>query len=393
MGTHSRPSVYLISGSRTAQGSLMGALSDISAPELGKVALQGAIKKAKIDPQKIEQIYMGNVLQAGVGQAPARQVAIKAGLSEATSAVTINKVCGSGMMSVILAAQQIQLGQARLVAAGGMESMSQAPHFIPQGRAGLKFGTMNLMDSMLHDGLWDVYSQQTMGSCAEICLQELKISREEQDEFAMESFRRAQAAQASGFFAQEIEAVVKKTKKGEILIQDDEGPGKADFAKIPQLRPVFDAKGSITAANASTINDGASCILLGDDSYQSQGEFRLVSYATHAQNPTWFTTAPVEAMKKSLTMAGLKWGDIDQFEINEAFAMVTLAAIKELKLDAKKVNPYGGAISLGHPIGSSGSRILVTLMNGMRNKSLRYGMASLCIGGGEGLSVIIERVG
>ena len=384
-------SVYILSGARTPSGSFMGALSNISAPKLGAVAIEAALKKAEIDPKNIDEVFMGNVVSSGVGQAPARQAAIFAGLPESVPCSTINKVCGSGLKTIITGAQSILAGDNKLVVAGGMENMSLAPHLLMNSRNGIKFGEANLKDSMQWDGLWDVYSNRPMGNCAEECASKYS-NREEQDAFAIESFKRAQAAIKDGVFNSEIAAVTIKNPKGDVVVSVDEGPGKANFEKMPGLKPAFDKNGSITAANASTINDGAAAVVLGGEEYKSQAKFKILSYSGHAQNPTWFTTAPVEAMKKALVKANLKLEQIDLFEINEAFAVVALAAMKELKLEHGKVNIYGGGVSLGHPIGCSGTRIVVTLMTAMENKKSKYGMASICIGGGEALALVLERL-
>jgi acetyl-CoA C-acetyltransferase len=383
--------VYILAGARTPQGSFMGALSNVSAPKLGAVAIEAALKKAEIDKSKVDEVFMGNVVTAGVGQAPARQAAIYAGLPEATPCSTVNKVCGSGLKTIIMGAQTILAGDNKLVVAGGMENMSLAPHLLLNSRNGFKFGDTNLKDSMTHDGLTDAYQNVAMGVCAEEAAKKY-TTREEQDSFSIESFKRAQKAQAEGIFNKELAAVTIKGPKGDVVVSIDEGPGKANFEKMPMLKPAFDKNGTITAANASTINDGAAAIVLGGEEFKSQAKFKIVSYASHAQNPTWFTTAPVEAMKKALDKANLKLEQIDLFEINEAFAVVALAAMKELKLDHSKVNIYGGGVSLGHPIGCSGTRIVVTLMTAMENKNAKYGMASICIGGGEALAMIIEKI-
>jgi acetyl-CoA C-acetyltransferase len=384
-------SVYILSGSRTPNGSFLGSLSTVSAPKLGATAIVGALKKAELDQNLVDEVFMGNVVTSGVGQAPARQAAIFAGLPESVPCTTVNKVCGSGLKTIIMGAQSILAGDNKLVIAGGMENMSLSPHLLMNSRNGIKFGEANLKDSMQWDGLWDVYSNQAMGNCAEEAAKKYS-NREEQDQFSIESFKRAQIAIADGVFAKEISPVSIKGPKGEVLVAVDEGPGKANFEKVPTLKPAFDKNGTITAANASTINDGAAAIVLGGEEYKSKAKFKIVSYASHAQNPTWFTTAPVEAMKKALVKANLKLEQIDLFEINEAFAVVALASMKELKLDHNKVNIYGGGVSLGHPIGCSGTRIVVTLMTAMDNQKSKYGMASICIGGGEALSLIIERL-
>ncbi len=383
--------VYIISGARTPLGSFMGSLSSVAAPQLGAVAIEGALKKAQLSQEQIQEVYMGQVIQAGVGQAPARQAALAAGLSEATPCTTVNKVCGSGLQAIVNGASTIALGENNLVVSGGMESMSLAPHFV-YARAGIKFGSSALQDAMSWDGLRDAYTDRPMGNCAEECVQKYKWTREEQDEFSMNSFRKAQKAISDQIFAQEINPVTIKTRKGDSVISQDEGPGKANFEKTPQLRPAFIKDGTITAANASTINDGAAALILAGEEFRDRAEFRIRGWGKWAQNPTWFSTAPVESMKKACEHAGVALNQIDLFEINEAFAVVTMTAIQQLELPAEKVNIYGGAISLGHPIGCSGARIVVTLMNAMKQTQSRLGMASLCIGGGEGLSMVIERL-
>lgn len=384
--------VYILDGARTAQGSFLGSLSGVSAPKLGAVAISGAVQKSAVDPSEVGEVFMGNVVQAGVGQAPARQAAIFAELPKSVPCTTINKVCGSGLQSIILGAKSIMCEDADLVVAGGMENMSLAPHLLPNARTGFKFGETQLKDSMQWDGLWDVYSDRPMGNCAEECVRKYNISREEQDEFSKLSFTRAQKAQMDGVFKDEIVPVTISSRKGDIVVDSDEGPGKANFEKMGSLRPAFEKDGTITAANASTINDGACAIVLGSDKYKDKAQFKIISYAAHAAEPTWFTTAPIEAAKKALDKAKLKLEDIDLFEVNEAFAVVTLASIKELNLDQSKVNIYGGAVSLGHPIGTSGARIILSLMSGLKREEKKYGLASICIGGGEALSLIIERL-
>ena len=384
-------SVYILSGARTPNGSFMGALSSVAAPKLGAVAIVAALKKAEIDFKDVDEVYMGNVITAGVGQAPARQAALFAGLPESVPCSTVNKVCGSGLKTIIMGAQSILAGDNKVVVAGGMENMSMAPHLLMNSRNGIKFGDASMKDSMLLDGLWDVYSNRPMGNCAEEAAAKYS-NREEQDAYSIESFKRAQAAQKDGIFNSEIATVTIKNPKGDIVVGIDEGPGKANFEKMATLKPAFDKNGSITAANASTINDGAAAVVLAGEDYKSQAKFKIVSYASHAQNPTWFSTAPIEAVNKALSKANLKLEQIDLFEVNEACAVVALAAMKELKLDHSKVNIYGGGVSLGHPIGCSGTRIVVTLMTAMENKKAKYGMAAICIGGGEALSLILERL-
>ena len=386
-------SVYILSGARTPSGSFLGSLSSVSAPMLGAAAIKGALQKANIDASKVEEVFMGNVIQAGVGQAPARQAALFAELPQSSQATTVNKVCGSGLKTIIMGAQSIMSEDNSLVVAGGMENMSKAPHLIMNSRIGVsKFGAAEMKDSMQWDGLWDVYSDRPMGNCAEECVTKFSFTREEQDAFSIESFKRAQNSIKEGIFKDEIVPVTIKGRKGDTVVEEDEGPLKANFDKIPTLRPAFDKNGTITAANASTINDGAAAIVLAGEEYKDQAKFKIVSWGAHAQDPTWFTTAPAEAMKKSLSKANLKIEDIDLFEINEAFAVVTMAAIKEFNLDHSRVNIFGGGVSLGHPIGCSGTRIVVTLMNAMERKKSKYGMAAICICGGEALSLIIERI-
>ncbi|MFA7614383.1 MAG: thiolase family protein [Candidatus Caldatribacteriota bacterium] len=384
--------VYILGGARTALGSFLGTLSQVPTTKLGATAIEGALAKAGVDKNKVDEVFMGNVLTSGEGQAPARQAAIFAGLPESVPCTTVGKVCGSGLQSIILGARTIMTGENKVVVAGGMENMSLSPHVLLNSRSGFKFGATEMKDTMQWDGLTDVYTNQAMGNCAEECTKKFNMTREEQDAFAMESFKRSQAAQAAGVFKDEIVAVKIAGRKGEVEVTEDEGPGKANFEKMPTLRPAFDKNGTITAANASTINDGAAAVVLGGEEFADVAEFKIVSFASHAQNPTWFTTAPVEAIKKSLDKAGLNVNQIDLFEINEAFAAVTMAAMKSLEIPHEKVNVFGGAVSLGHPIGASGARIVVTLMNAMKKKNAKYGLATLCIGGGEALSMIIEKI-
>lgn len=384
--------VYILGGARTAIGSFMGTLSQVPASKLGAAAIEGAVSKSGIDKNKIDEVFMGNVITSGVGQAPARQAMIAAGLPNTVPATTVGKVCGSGLQAVILAARSIMTGDNKLVVAGGMENMSLAPHLLMNSRSGFKYGPTEMKDSMAFDGLTDAYQNVAMGVCAEECTKKYKMTREEQDAFAITSFKRAQAAQKEGVFKDEIVAVKVPAKGGTVDITEDEGPGKANFEKMPTLKPAFDKAGTITAANASTINDGAAAVILGGDEYASQAEFKILAYASNAQEPTWFTTAPVEAIKKSLKKANLNINQIDLFEINEAFAAVTMAAMKECEIPHEKVNIFGGAVAIGHPIGASGARILVTLTNAMRRKKAKYGCVAICIGGGEALSMIIERI-
>lgn len=388
--------VFILSAQRTPVGAFQGGLSSLSAPQLGSLVIKSALEKAHVNPQDIEECVMGNVLTAGLGQAPARQAALGAGLPMSTPCMTINKVCGSGLKAVLLAADSIRLGETRLSVAGGQENMSLAPHLLPQSRAGYRMGNITAIDSMVNDGLWDPYNNFHMGNAAELCVSEYKISREDQDSFAKNSYEKAQKAQSSGYFKNEITSVEIQDRKGNIIVAEDEEPGKARFDKMGSLRPAFDKNGTITAANASKINDGAAAIVLASsDAVKSKGlkpMARIVSSAVFAQDPKWFTTAPVGAIKKALEKAGKKVSDIDLFEINEAFSVVTMVAMKELGIKAEQVNVNGGAVAIGHPIGASGARILTTLLHALEQRDLKYGLATLCIGGGEGIAAIVERV-
>ena len=383
---------YILGGARTPSGSFLGDLAQVSAPTLGANAIQKALQKAGITVDQVDEVFMGQVVQAGSGQAPARQAAIAAGLPESTPCTTVNKVCGSGMKTIIMGHQALLEEENKIIVAGGMENMSMAPHLVMGSRTGIKFGESTLRDSVQWDGLWDVYSDRSMGSCAEDCVKKYSISRQEQDEFAIESFKRSQRAWEEGIFRAEIAPITIKGPKEEKIIDRDEGPFKAKFDKIPQLKPAFEQGGTITAANASTLNDGAAALVLAGQDYHKQAKFKIVAHAGHAQNPIWFTTAPIQALHKLLQKTGFKAKDIDLFEINEAFSVVVLAAMKEFQLDHSKVNIYGGGISLGHPIGASGTRIVVTLMNALERTQGRLGVATLCIGGGEALALLIERI-
>lgn len=384
--------IYILAGARTAFGSFLGQFASVSAPRLGATAIKAALEKAKVSGDQVGQVYMGNVIGAGLGKAPARQATIFAGLPESVPATTVNKVCGSGLEAVILGARAILAGDAQLVVAGGMENMSAAPHLMLGSRQGVKFGATELKDSMQWDGLWDVYSNRAMGNCAEECTKKYNMSRAEQDAFAIESFKRAQAAVKEGLFKDEIAAVAVPAKGGSVDVAEDEGPFKANFEKIPGLKPAFEKDGTITAANASTINDGAAALVLGGDAYAAQAKYKIVAWASHAQNPTWFSTAPVGAIQKVLEKAKLKVEQVDAWEINEAFAAVTMAAMKELSIPHEKVNKLGGAVAIGHPIGASGARILLTLTTALEKKGGKYGCAAICIGGGEALALVVEKV-
>lgn len=389
--------VFIVSAARTPMGSFMGSLSTVPATQLGAAAVKGALEKINLDPELVEEIYMGNVLQAGEGQAPARQVAIAAGLKNTTPATTINKVCASGMKAITMAAQAIKAGDADIIVAGGMENMSMVPHYF-HARLATKFGDTKLVDGMTKDGLTDVYDQVPMGICAEACAAEYGFSREDQDNFAVQSYRRSAKAWEEGKFADEVVPVSVPQRKGEpLVISEDEEFKAVNFDKIPSLPPAFQKEnGTVTAANASTINDGASAIILmSGEKVQELGikpMAKIIAYADAAHEPKWFTTAPTKALPKALEKAGLQISDIDFFEFNEAFAVVGLANTKILGLDDEKVNVNGGAVSLGHPLGSSGSRIVVTLAHILQQRGGKFGAAAICNGGGGATAIIIENL-
>jgi len=387
--------VVIVGMARTPIGSFLGGLSTLPAPRLGSAAIHAAIQRSQLAPADVSEVILGNVLTAGVGQAPARQAAIFSGIPQSAAALTVNKVCGSGMKAVMLGVQSLSLGDSEVVVAGGMESMSQSPHLATGVRTGFRMGNQTLTDSMVSDGLWDPYNQQHMGNCAELCAKEYHFTRKAQDDYAAESFRRAQEAQKSGKFASEIVPVEITGRKGDVQkIDTDEGPSKVQFDKIPQLKPVFDKQGTVTAANASTINDGATALVLTSSENAKARNLkplaRIVSYGTHSQDPQWFTTAPAGAIRNALKKASWNTEEVDLFEINEAFAVVALAAQKELSIPMEKLNVWGGAIALGHPIGSSGARILVTLISALRDRGLKKGVAGICIGGGEATAICVE---
>ena len=389
--------VVIVGMARTALGSFQGALAGVPAPKLGATAIGAALKRAAVSPDQVSEVIMGNVLTAGEGQAPARQAAIGAGIPKSVPALTINKVCGSGMKAVMLGAQSIMLGDSDVVVAGGMENMSQSPYIIPGARSGLRMGNQQIVDTMVADGLWDPYNNQHMGNCGELCAKEKNFTRQDQDNFAIESFKRAQEAQKAGKFKEEIVAVEIPGKKGDVTkVDTDEGPAKVMFDKIPTLKPVFDKNGTVTAANASTINDGAAALVLMSAEKAKQLGVKplakLVSYGANAQDPLWFTTAPAEAMRRAMKKANWNTNDVDLWEVNEAFAVVALAAQRELEIPMSKLNVWGGAISLGHPIGCSGARILVTLLSALKDKNLKRGVAGICIGGGEATAICLERI-
>lgn len=390
------PPVYIVSAARTPIGAFQGALSSLKAPELGAVAIQGALSRAKLDAALIDEVFMGNVLSAGIGQAPARQAMIFAGLPKSVPATTVSKVCGSGLQAVVLAARAVALGDAELVVAGGMESMSNVPYYLQGARTGYRMGNQQVIDGMIHDGLWDPYGNVHMGTCGDKCAAEYKFSREAQDDFAKESFRRALAAQKEGLFDAEIEAVKVPQKKGDpLLVKLDEGPGKGDPSKMAGLRPAFSKDGTITAANASPINDGASALILASEDAVKKHNLtplgRIAGYAAAAQEPEWFTTAPAKAIELVNAKLGLKASDIDLYEINEAFAVVAMACAQLVGIGTERVNVRGGAVALGHPIGSSGARILTTLLHTMKDQNKKRGLATLCIGGGEAIALVVER--
>jgi acetyl-CoA C-acetyltransferase len=389
--------VVIISAARTPIGSFQGALSTLDTPTLGATAIKGALTRAGLTPDAIDEVIMGCVLPAGVGQAPARQAALKAGLSQHTPCLTINKVCGSGLKAVMLAAQSIRCGDAEVIIAGGMENMSKAPYLLPTAREGMRMGHQQAIDSMVHDGLWDPYHNFHMGSAAEICARDCHISREAQDDFATKSYTRALQAQAEGAFDAEIIPVEIPQKRGEpTLITRDEEPARGNISKIPTLRPAFDKDGTVTAANASSINDGAAALVLASAEYAAAHNLpilaKLSAYSQHAQAPEWFTTAPAHAIKKLLNKQALTPNDIDLYEINEAFSVVSLAVNQIAEIPAERVNVNGGAVALGHPIGASGARVLVTLLYAMQARGAKRGLASLCIGGGEAVAVLVEGV-
>jgi len=387
--------IYIISAVRTPMGSFNGSLSTVSATRLGAAAIKAAVEKAGIKAEDIDEVFMGNVLQAALGQAPARQATIFAGMGNKIPCTTVNKVCASGMKSIMLAAQSIALGDNEVVVAGGMENMSNVPYYLTSARNGYRLGDGKLIDGLVFDGLTDVYNQYHMGMAAELCAKECNISREAQDAFAIESYKRSAAAWQAGKFNDEIAPVEIKDRKGNItLMKEDEEYKNVNLEKIPTLKPVFQKDGTVTAANASTLNDGAAALVLMSkakaDKLGLKPLAKIVSYADAAQAPEWFTTAPSLALPKALSKAGLKTTDIDFFELNEAFSVVGLANVKEMKLDSTKVNVNGGAVSLGHPLGCSGARIIVTLINVLKQNKGKYGAAAICNGGGGASALVIQ---
>lgn len=388
--------VYVVESLRTPLGSFGGVLSDVEAPRLAATVIKGILERSGLAADAIDEVIIGQVLSGGVGQAPARQAMRYAGLPDSIPALTINKVCGSGLKAIMLGAGSIRLGDADIVIAGGMENMSLAPYLLSKGRYGYRMGNGELIDLLIHDGLQDPYSGKHMGVIAEATTEKHGISREEQDAFALGSYRKAQAAVKGGIFRDEIVPVVKEGRKGQVTISEDEEPFKVDFDKLAGLRGAFKKEGTVTAGNSSTISDGAALTLLaGAEAVKKYGlkpRARLVAYASNSQHPDQFTEAPVGAIEKALTKAGLNTGDIDLFEINEAFAAVTLLAIRKLHLDPEKVNVNGGAVAIGHPLGASGARLTATLVRELHKRQVRYGLVTLCIGGGESVAVIFERI-
>jgi acetyl-CoA C-acetyltransferase len=388
--------VVIVGAARTPIGSFQGSLAKVTAPQLGAAAIKAALERAGVAPDQVSETIMGCVLQAGVGQAPARQAAIFAGIPESVPAVTLNKVCGSGLKAVIAGAQAIALGDAEVVVAGGMESMSNAPYLSHSMRGGARMGHVDFKDALIHDGLWDVYGNIHMGSCAEECSTSHGISRSAQDEYALESTRRAIESQKAGHFVSEIVPVtVPGGKGGDVVVSEDDGPKNARPDKIPTLKPVFKKDGTVTAANASSINDGAAAlVLMSAERAKAEGRTilgRITGYAGAARKPVEFTIAPADAINALLKRTNLKVSDVDLWEINEAFAVVALANNRILNLEASKVNVRGGAVVLGHPIGASGARVLVTLLSTLKDQNKKRGVASLCIGGGEGIALMVER--
>jgi acetyl-CoA C-acetyltransferase len=388
--------VYIVSAARTPMGSFLGALSSVPATKLGSTAIQGALKMAGLDPKEIEEVYMGNVLQAGMGQAPARQSALGAGLSESVPCTTINKVCASGMKAIALARATIAMGEADIVIAGGMENMSQVPHYL-DARKGSKFGDIKMRDGMLVDGLTDVYNKTHMGNCAELCAKENNITREDQDAFAVTSYKRSARAWENGAYKSEVVPVEIPQRKGDpIVFSEDEEYKNVKMDKISTLRPAFDKEGTVTAANASTLNDGASAVILASEEAVNRLGLtpiaKIIGCADAAHDPKWFTTAPSLALPIALDRAGISVEDVDLWELNEAFSVVGIVNNQKLGLNPEKVNVNGGAVSLGHPLGSSGCRIVVTLAHALKARGLKYGAAGICNGGGGASALVIEAL-
>jgi len=389
--------IVILGGARTPIGSFLGTLSAMPAPKLGSIAIKCALENSGVQAEQIQQVIMGNVLQAAVGQAPARQAGIGAGIPVQAGAVTVNKVCGSGLKAVMFAANDIRCGEYDIAIAGGMESMSNAPYALAQARTGYRMGNAKMVDVMIHDGLWDPYGDKHMGACAEMCVSKYKFTREQQDAYSKESYKRAQEAVKNGKFKKEIAVVEIPSKKGSAVIIDDEEPFAAPLEKMATLKPAFQKDGgTVTVANSSKINDGAAALVVTSAEYAQKNGMkpmaRIIAQATSAQEPEWFTTAPAKSIEIALKRANLSIKDIDLFEINEAFAAVALAAMADAKIPHEKINVNGGAVALGHPIGASGARILVTLLYALDDRNLKRGLAAICIGGGEAAAMIVERV-
>jgi len=389
--------VFIVSAVRTPLGSFGGAFANIPATSLGATAIKGALKRAKVAPSKVQEVFMGNVCSANLGQAPARQAALEAGIPNTVPCTTVNKVCSSGAKSIMFAAQAIMLGQKDIIVAGGMENMSAVPYYVPKARYGYKYGDAKLIDGLAKDGLLDVYDQIAMGVFADRTAEKYDISREAQDNFAIESYKRTAAATESGIFKNEVVPVAVPQRRGEpILVGEDEEYKRVKFEKIPTLRPAFSKDGTVTAANASTINDGASALVLASAKAVKKHKLKpiakILSFADAAHEPAWFTTAPTKAAPLAIKLAGLKKKDIDYYEVNEAFSVVTLAFNKVMRLKADKVNIHGGAVSMGHPLGASGARIVTTLMNVLQTKDAKIGCAAICNGGGGASSLILEKI-
>jgi acetyl-CoA C-acetyltransferase len=387
--------VFIVGAARTPIGGFLGALAEVPAPALGATAIAAAVERSGLPPDQVGQAYMGCVLPAGIGQAPARQAAKGAGLPDRVPAATLNKVCGSGLYASILGTKSILLGDAEVVVAGGMESMSRAPYLLDRARQGLRMGHGQTIDAMIFDGLWDPYNDFHMGCAGELCAREYTLSREAQDAYATASYERALAAQKEGAFSREISAVTVKSRKGDVEVAEDEEPGRARLDKMPSLRPAFEKDGTITAANASKVNDGAAAVVLASGAAVKKHGLkplaRVLGYGGHAQAPEWFTTAPVGAIKNALGRLDLQPKDIDLWEVNEAFSAVAMAVMKDVGIDHERLNVRGGAVALGHPIGASGARILVTLLHAMEDRGARRGLATLCLGGGEAVALVVER--
>jgi acetyl-CoA C-acetyltransferase len=389
--------VYIVSYARTPIGSFLGALSPLTAPQLGAVAIGAAIERAGLPPTAVDEVWMGNVLSAGIGQAPARQAALGAKLPDRVPCTTVSKVCGSGLQALILGCRSILTGDADLVIGGGMESMSNAPYYLPRARSGLRMGHAELQDGMIFDGLWDPYNDFHMGKAGELCARRYELDRAKQDAFAAESYTRALTAQKNGWFKREIAPALVPQRKGPALaVSEDEEPGRGDVGKLGGLKPAFEKEGTITAGNASSVNDGAAALVLASaravEKHRLKPLARVLGHAAHAQEPAWFTTAPASASQRVLEKLGIAKESIDLWEINEAFSCVTQACAQLVGIELDRVNVYGGAVALGHPIGASGARIVCTLLSALEQRGLRRGLATLCIGGGEALALVVDRI-